>query len=86
MRKIRDDPVCFVVRLKEVRKYGLCPLEQLKKNPEAQLLFPKKVREVETISVKEIAKRNDLVRRSIHSRCKGLRFTWPKFCLLIPSY
>jgi len=32
--------------LKEGRKYGLSPLEQVKKNPEAKLLFPKKVREV----------------------------------------
>ncbi|GAH39318.1 unnamed protein product [marine sediment metagenome] len=46
MKKIRDDPGCFVVSLKEVIKYGFCPLEQLKKNPEAKLLFPKKVKEV----------------------------------------
>ena len=46
MRKISDDPVRFVVSLKEVMKYGLCPLEQLKKNPEAKLLFPEKVKEV----------------------------------------
>jgi len=38
------------------------------------------------MSSKEIAKRNDVFRRSIPSRCKGLRFTWPKFCSLIPSY
>lgn len=42
MRKISDDPVRFVVSLMEVMKYGLCPLEQLKKNPEAKLLFPRK--------------------------------------------
>ena len=47
MKKISDGPVCFVARLEEVRKYGLCPLEQLKKNPEAKLLFPEKVKEVE---------------------------------------
>ena len=41
-----DGPVCFVVSLKEVMKYGLCPVEQLKKNPEAKLLFPKKAKEV----------------------------------------
>lgn len=46
MKKISDDPVRFVVSLKEVMKYGLCPLGQLKKNPEAKLLFPKKVNEV----------------------------------------
>lgn len=46
MRKISDEGVCFVVSLGEVKKYGLCPLEQLKKNPEAKLLFPKKVKEV----------------------------------------
>ncbi len=38
------------------------------------------------MSSKEIAKRNDVLRRSIPSRCKGLRFTSPKFCLLIASY
>jgi len=41
-----DDPACFVVSLKEVIKYGLCPLGQLKKNREAKLLFPEKVKEV----------------------------------------
>jgi len=46
VRKICDEPVCFVVSLKEVKKYGLCPLGQLKKNPEAKLLFPKKLKEV----------------------------------------
>jgi len=46
VRKISDDPVCFVVKLEEVRKYGLSLLDQLKKNPEAKLLFPKKVKEV----------------------------------------
>lgn len=49
MKKIRDGPVCFVASLKEVVKYGLCPLGQLKKNPEAKLLFPKKVKEVENV-------------------------------------
>ncbi len=38
------------------------------------------------MQAKEIAKRNDLLRRSIPSRCKGGRFTSPKFCLLITSY
>lgn len=46
MRKISDDPVCFVVSLSEVMKYGLCPFNQLKRNPEAKLLFPKKAKEV----------------------------------------
>ena len=46
MEKIFDDPVCFVARLEEVRKYGLSPLDQLKRNPEANLLFPKKAKEV----------------------------------------
>ncbi len=46
MRKISDNRVCFVVSLKEVKKYGLCPLGQLKRNPEAKLLFPEKVKEV----------------------------------------
>jgi len=39
MRKTSNEPVCFVVSLKEVKKYGLCPLEQLKRNPEAKLLL-----------------------------------------------
>ena len=47
MEKICDGPVCFVVRLEEVRrKYGLSPLDQLKKNPGVNLLFPEKVKEV----------------------------------------
>lgn len=46
MKKISDDPVCFVVSLNEIKKYGLCPLGQLRKNPEAKLLFPKKAKEV----------------------------------------
>jgi len=46
VEKISDDPVRFIVSLKEVIKYGLCPLEQLKENPEANLLFPKKAKEV----------------------------------------
>ncbi len=47
MRKICNDPGCFVVSLKEVIKYGFSPLGQLKRNPEANLLFPKKVKGVE---------------------------------------
>ena len=50
MRRISNKPVRFVVRLKEVRKYGLCPPEQVKRNPEAKLLFPKKEKEVENVS------------------------------------
>jgi len=46
VRKICNDPVCFVVSLKEVMKYGLSPLGQLKKNPEAKLLFPEELKEV----------------------------------------
>jgi len=46
VKKISDEPVCFVVSLKEGEKYGLSPLGQLKKNPEANRLFPKKLREV----------------------------------------
>ena len=46
MRRICDEPVCFVVSLKEVKKYGLYPLDQLKRNPEAKLLFPRKLKEV----------------------------------------
>ena len=46
MRKICNGPVCFVVSLEEVRKYGLSPLDQLKRNSEANLLFLEKVKEV----------------------------------------
>jgi len=46
VRKISDGPVRFVVSLKEMIKYGLSPLGQLKRNPEAKLLFPEKVKEV----------------------------------------
>ena len=46
MEKISDNPVCFVVSVKEVKKYGLSPLDQLKKNPEAKLLFRKRAKEV----------------------------------------
>ena len=53
MKKISDDPVCFVVSLREVIKYGLSPSEQLKKNPEAKLLFPKKVKEAKDNVSKE---------------------------------
>ena len=52
MRKISNDPVRFVVSLREVMKYGLCPLEQLKKNPEAKLLFPKRTKEVKINVIK----------------------------------
>ena len=37
------------------------------------------------MSSNEIAKRSNVLRRSIPSRCKGLSFTSPKFCVLIPS-
>ena len=53
MRKISDDRICFAVSLKEVRRYGLSPLEQLKKNPEAKLLFPGKVKEVKNNASRE---------------------------------
>ena len=43
MERMCNDPVCFVARLEKVRKYGLYPLEQLKKNPEAKLLFKEKL-------------------------------------------
>ena len=46
MRKLFSDPVCFVISLKEVKKYGLSPLGQLKRNPEAKVMFPKKTKEV----------------------------------------
>jgi len=46
VEKISDSRVCFTVSLEEVRRYGLCPLGQLKRNPGAKLLFQKKVEEV----------------------------------------
>lgn len=46
MKKISDEPMCFVVSLREVMKYGFSPLEQLRRNPEAKMLFPDKVKEV----------------------------------------
>ena len=46
MEKMSDGLICFVVSLNEVKKYGLSAVEQLKKNPEAKVLFPKKVEEV----------------------------------------
>ena len=39
MEKISDEAVCFVASLKEVKKYGLSAAGQLRKNPEADLLF-----------------------------------------------
>ncbi len=42
MEKISDEPVCFVVSLKEVKKYGLSALDQLQRNPQAKLLFPRR--------------------------------------------
>ena len=35
MKKLSDIPLCFVVNVKEIIKYGLSPLNQLRKNPEA---------------------------------------------------
>jgi len=46
VRKLSDEPVCFMVSSKELEKFGLFPLGQLKRNPEAKLLFPKKLKEV----------------------------------------
>ena len=43
MRKISNNLLSFVVNLKEVKKYGLSPLGQLKRNPGAKLLFPEKI-------------------------------------------
>ncbi len=42
MKKIRDGLGFFVVSLKEVKKYGLSAARQLRKNPEADLLFSRK--------------------------------------------
>jgi len=53
LRKILDQPISFSVTLEEVIKYGLCPLEQLKRNPEAKLLFPKKIKEVKNNVIKQ---------------------------------
>jgi len=32
MKRISDDPVCFMVSLKKVKKYGLSPLDQLERS------------------------------------------------------
>jgi len=42
MKKLFDDPLRFAVSLKEVIKYGLSPLSQLSKYPEAKILFKRK--------------------------------------------
>jgi len=42
MKKLSDSPLCFSVSLKEAIKYGLSPLSQLRKNPEAKRLFKRK--------------------------------------------
>lgn len=42
MKKLSDEPLCFTVRLKEAIKYGLSPLIELRKNPEAKRLFKRK--------------------------------------------
>ena len=42
MKKLSDVPLCFSASLKEVEKYGLSPLSQLRKNPEAKRLFKRK--------------------------------------------
>ena len=52
MKKIRDDPGYFVVSLKEVGKYGLSPLGQLKRNPEAKLLLSRKTEKVKSNVIK----------------------------------
>ena len=52
MKKLSNDPVCFVVSLKEVKKYGLSPLEQLKRNLEAEQLFPEKAKEMKDNVIK----------------------------------
>lgn len=42
MKKLSDAPLCFSVGLKEAIKYGLSPLSQLRKYPEARILFKRK--------------------------------------------
>jgi len=42
MKKLSDVSLCFAVSLKEVIKYGLSPLSQLRKYPEAKILFKRK--------------------------------------------
>ena len=44
MKKIRDNPGCFVVSLKEVMKHRLSSRETVKKNAGAKLLFPKEAK------------------------------------------
>lgn len=42
MKKLSDDSLCFLVSLIEAIKYGLSPLSQLSKYPEAKILFKRK--------------------------------------------
>ena len=51
MKKLSDDPLCFAVSLKEVIKYGLSPLNQLRKNPEAKKLFPEKSKKTKGVKI-----------------------------------
>ncbi len=53
MKKISDEAVRFVVSLREVKKYGLSPSDQLKRNLEAKLLFPEKLKGVKNNVIKE---------------------------------
>jgi len=42
MKKLSNDPLCFTVNLREAIKYGLSPLSQLSKYPEAKILFKRR--------------------------------------------
>jgi len=42
MKKLSDIPLYFAVSLKEAIKYGLSPLSQLSRYPEAKILFKRK--------------------------------------------
>jgi len=42
MKKLSDGSLCFTVSLIEAIKYGLSPLSQLSKYPEAKIFFKRK--------------------------------------------
>lgn len=46
MKKLSEVPLCFEISLKEAIKYGLSPLSQLRKNPEAKRLFKRKKKKI----------------------------------------
>jgi len=53
MKKLSDDPLCFTVSLKEIIKYGLSPLDQLRKiRKPRDYLKERKLKELRLMSPK----------------------------------